>query len=85
MENKVLIGTKYNVNDKVFVIAGANIVEKIIKEIRILTTDKYDGITYLFEGTSFSIDERFIFCTKQEAAEAWLASQNLNIGIKDNN
>ena len=80
----MLINTKYSVNDKVFIIEGANITEKTIKEVRTLTTNKHEGVTYLFEGTSYSVNEPFIFSTKQEAAEAWLTSQNLNIGIKDN-
>ena len=80
----MLIDTKYDINDKVFIIENANIVEKTIIEIRTLTTDKYKGITYLLKGMSYSIEEQRIFCTKQEAAEVWLASQNLSIGIKDN-
>ena len=72
------IETKFEVGQKVFIIASGNIQEKRIVDISIKIRNT-TSITYETEG--FFREESSLFATKEDAVVAWLSQQNIDMVI----
>ena len=72
------IETKFEVGQKVFIIASGNIQEKRIVDISIKIRNTI-SITYETEG--FFREESSLFVTKEDAVVAWLSQQNIDMVI----
>ena len=72
------IETKFEVGQKVFIIASGNIQEKRIVSISI----KIANMTYInYEVAGFDREESALFETKEDAVVVWLSQQNIDMLI----
>ena len=72
------IGTKYNIGDTVYKIDGSTIMEHQITSMKIEVCNKEVVININYNGTR----ENELYPTKQEAGEAWMKQNGLEVGIK---
>lgn len=80
------IETKFNIGDKLWMIHNSDIIDLVVKEIRVeVASRRGDDIETKVHYSAFkdhiNVAEHKLYKTKQEAGEAWIKSQGLKCGV----